>query len=284
VGGDPATQFTKAWEYFLVGDYASASKGFDSVIALLDQAHDSESTPNPLRLKAMYGLAQTWDLGRREEDPNKAASLYHRIIQLSPTSEQAAWSMLALARMQHVVPVGEEPNLPAVRQAYQDVIDHFPNHPAAEEAFIYQQSTLVSAIDPDQAKQALGPLTAFVQSHPTSKFVSPAWGLIAACQKTLGDPQASLVADIHGFETREVDPTNPYVDNANPYWHLATFAEFSAGDFATARKYYGKLIAEYPADQRVFPAQQALERMDKMEKSIADELGAASSRGTAHGS
>jgi len=103
--------------------------------------------------------------------------------------------------------------------------------------------------------------------------------LSAACQSILGDNSASLQADIRSFDTREAGTAsvNTSFDAAPGYWHLATTAEFNVGDFATARKYYRKLIDEYPSDQKVFPAQQALIRMDKVENSVLAELKAAGS-------
>jgi len=154
-GGDPSADITEGWNCFRDGEYPAATTSFDNALAALDRTPDSAAAAS-LRLKALYGLAQTWDLGRREDDPAKAAVLYQRIIDSAPSSDEAAWSMLALARMRQVVPVGQEPDFPAVRKAYQDVIDHFPNHPAADEAFIYQQSTQISGARSPAGQESLG--------------------------------------------------------------------------------------------------------------------------------
>ena len=70
------------------------------------------------------------------------------------------------------------------------------------------------------------------------------------------------------LEARELDPTNPYSDNAALYWEIATIAEFEAGDFAVARKYYKGLVDEYPQDQRRWGARLALERLDAVEAKL----------------
>ena len=44
------------------------------------------------------------------------------------------------------------------------------------------------------------------------------------------------------------------------------------GDFDTARKYYRKLIEEYPTDIRMYGAKQALKRMDEVEGKIRGEM------------
>jgi len=62
------------------------------------------------------------------------------------------------------------------------------------------------------------------------------------------------------------------VDKAWRYWKLATVAEFEAGDFDLARKFYRLLIEEYPQDIRKYASRQALERMDRIESRMRAEL------------
>src|SRR5439155_14334660 len=121
-----------------------------------------------------------------------------------------------------------------------------------EEAFIYLQSTLVASLKADEAKEALAALTGFIAIHAKAKFLSAAWALVAECHRTLGNPDGRLVAEIKALETLEIDPSNPYMDKANQYWRIATVAEFEAGNFSTARKYYSLLIKDYPTDQRKY--------------------------------
>jgi len=132
--GTPAEQLATAWSDYRLGEFSSAQVGFEGVVA----GAKPGSGPH---LQGLYGLATTWNLRRPGEDTGKAATLYRELLRLAPTNDLAAWSQLALARLQHLVPVGEEPDYPAVRKAYQEVIDRFPQHLAGEEAFIYQQST-----------------------------------------------------------------------------------------------------------------------------------------------
>jgi hypothetical protein len=52
------------------------------------------------------------------------------------------------------------------------------------------------------------------------------------------------------------------------YWEIAYISEYEMGDFELARKYFGKLVAEYPRDNRVFIAQKELRRMDRIEHAL----------------
>ena len=91
---------------------------------------------------------------------------------------------------------------------------------------------------------------------------------MAVSYQTLNMPEERLRAEEQSLETTEVDPTNPFTEFAWQYWNLATIAEFEVGDFDTARKYYRKLIEEYPTDIRLYGAKQALKRMDEVEAKI----------------
>jgi len=252
---------TRAWEDFRAGEFGAAVRGFNEAVAAAPAGSAD-------RLQALYGLGMTWNLRGLGPDPVLAEKCFREVVRASPTGDVAAWSLLALARIRHAVPVGTEPDYAAVRAAYQEVVTRFPLHPAGEEAFVYLQSTWVATLDPRDAGQALAALEGFIKDHPGSKFLSAAWSLVAECAATLGRPDDRLKAKIASLEAKELDPTNPYSDNAALYWEIATIAEFEAGDFAVARKYYRGLVDEYPQDQRRWGARLALERLDAVEAGL----------------
>jgi tetratricopeptide (TPR) repeat protein len=247
-----------AWDAYRLGE-------FDRAVRLFQEG----GRTNPA---AGYGLATTWAWRRPKEDRLRAEKLYREVIALAPESEWAIWSWLGLARLLHVVPVGQEPDYPKVRAAYQAVIDRFPRHPAGVEALLQQQATLVATLEPADAAAAYRRLGEFLAEQPESPYRSAAHALRADCLATLGRPVERLAESIRAWETREIDPSNPRgAEMGWTYWRLATLAEFEAGDFATARKFYQKLITEYPRDQRVFPAKQALARMAALEERLRAE-------------
>jgi tetratricopeptide (TPR) repeat protein len=250
-----------AWDYYRGGEYTLAVKAFTKVL-------EGEVKTSPLYQAALFGLATTWNLRRPGEDVPKAVELYNELIQASPKSDLAAWSSLALARLVHLVPVGEEPDYAKVRAAYQDVINRYPDHLAGEEAFLYQQSTFVATLKPEDARTAIPVLLNHIQTHPKSKFTSVLYGLVAQCYYTLNEPQKRYQYDMLSLANREIDPgPNSMVDTGS-YWWTASEAEFEVGDFATARKYYTKFIQDNPTDIRIYSAKQALKRMDKVEADL----------------
>jgi len=262
--GDPQQQIAAGWDAYRRSDFAPAIAFFESAAA---QAPEKSGA----HLQALYGLATTWNLRRPDDDPAKAQAIFQRLIGEAPEHELAAWSLLALARMKHLAPVGEEPDYDAVRQAYRECIARFPDHVAGEEAFIYLQSTFVASLAEDDARTAAAALEQFIATRPHSAFIGPAYALLAQCYATLRQPEKLLAAKIKAVETEERDPLNPIQDKALGYWTVAVIAEFEAGDFDTARKYYRLLIDEYPTDIRVYGAKAALKRMAELEAKIRGE-------------
>ena len=214
---------------------------------------------------ATYGLATVWDLRRPGEDPKKATQLYKEILAAAPDSPMIPWTELALARQMHLVPVGQEPDYAAVNQAYQHILDKFPGHLAAKEAFLYLQSIQLAKLEPKSTRAAVAKLEDFV-AREKKEFLSPAWSLLAVGYTTLGDQEKRLLAEKNSFETTEVDPSDPFIEFAWAYWNLGTIAEFEVGDFDLARKYYNLLLEKYPTDRLGYGCEQALARMDALER------------------
>ncbi|MEI8063858.1 MAG: tetratricopeptide repeat protein [Verrucomicrobiota bacterium] len=230
------------WEQFRQAEFNLAVKTFERGVA--------QTATNPTwQAQELYGLATTWALRRPGEDPVKAVELYRRAIAVAPESDAAAWSLLAIARLQHT---------------YQAVIDKFPAHPAGTEAFLFQQAAILAAPQPATAKTATAALVDFLKTHPQSPYRYAAWKLLAHGYQILGEHEQRLAALLETLRAVETDASAP-IDQAGDYWSIATLAEFDCGNFAVAREYYRKLIAEYPTDQRRFLANRELQHMDEVE-------------------
>lgn len=266
--GPPAPERVRAgWDWYSQDEFSLAVREFDAALAAAPPG-------SQVRLQALYGLATTWALRRPGEDKQRAECLYRQIVESAPTNDLAAWSLLAIARMKALVdPTGDTVPTNAML-AYQEVQDRFPAHPAAEEAFLFQQSARLNRPDAAQARSVLAALERFLAAHPQSPNRSFVHRLVSHCCAILGMPEKRLDSEFQSWRSAENDPANPEEDLSWAYWRIATLAEFETGDFATAREYYRKLIAEYPAEQRVFLAKQELKRMDEVEARIRRDLAA----------
>jgi tetratricopeptide (TPR) repeat protein len=254
----------EAWQSYRLGEYRRALAGFEAVLQTTAETDEDH-------LQALYGLGATWNLRRPGEDPKKAEEYFQRLLRLAPDHEMAAWSLLALARMKHLVPVGQEPDYPAVRQAYQQVIDRFPGHLAAREAFIYRVATQVATLEERELREAVAALEAFVADSKRRndiRFVNPALSLLAVSYTALDEQENRLRVEIQSLSAMEFDPFNPFAEYAWAYWNIGTIAEFEVGDFDTARTYYRRLLEEYPTDQRAYAVKVALQRMDDIENKL----------------
>jgi tetratricopeptide (TPR) repeat protein len=269
ISGTPEDLVRAAWNEYRLGEFARALDRFEAARAAAQPGSD-------LHLHALYGLGTTWNLRRPGQDPARARTFFEDILQRAPRHDLAAWSSLALARMKHLVPVGQDPDYPAVRTAYRGVMDRFPDHLAAKEAFIYLMATHVATLEEKELLYAVEELKRFIRDNRSGEFVGPASSLLAVSYTALGRQEERLAVELAALKTTEQDPTNPFTELAWAYWNIATIAEFEVGDFAAAREYYRRLIAEYPQDQRVYGARQALARMDQVEERLRAEGGPAS--------
>ena len=256
---DPARRMAEGWSWYRNGDFGPAITAFDDVLARAGQ-------DPALRQRALYGLATTWNLRRPDEDPERATAYYRETIAANPSNDLAVWSWLALARIRTAPVAGEDVDVKEQVRAYQEVVDRFPFHPAGEEAFLLQQAARVTAVPATNETRAVSDaLELFLKTHPETPWRSAAWRLIGHCCDLLGLKDRRLAAALEEWKAKEVDPLSPNQDLAFTFWRIATLAEFEVGDFAMAREYYGKLIANYPTEQRVFLAKQELKRMDDLE-------------------
>jgi tetratricopeptide (TPR) repeat protein len=263
-GTDSAALVTAGWTAYRLSEFQNAASAFEAARATAERS-------SPDWTMATYGLATTWDLRRPGENPALATRLYRELLATAPTSSMVPWTELALARQLHLVPVGQEPDYAAVNQAYRHILDTFPGHLAATEAFLYLQSIQLAKLEPQSTRAAIQQLLDFANQNP-AEFAGPAWALLAVGYHTLGDQTRRFEAEQKAFELTEVDPADPFVEFAWAYWNLATLAEFELGDFATARKYYHLLLEKYPTDIRVYGCKQALLRMETLEAQLRAEV------------
>ncbi|MDP6491203.1 MAG: tetratricopeptide repeat protein [Kiritimatiellia bacterium] len=255
------------WNRYRMGEYALAIEAFTAVIDAIPES-------DPRHLAALYGLATTWNLRMPvgDQDKDEARRLYDRIIELAPASDLAGWCLLGKARMIHLVPVGQEPDYDAVREAYAETYRRFPEAHPGHEAFIYMEAARLVQWTPQATRESAAALKQFIAQHPTSDLLGAAYGLLATCHEILEQPRERLDAMVLSATNRVVDPDSPVQENSWLYWQIATVAEFEVGDFETARHYYRQLLDEYPQDIRRYGAEKALRRMDALEAKLRAEL------------
>ena len=262
--GDPVIS---GWEHFRLGEFKEAVASFESVLESRDCNADYLAD-------ATYGLATVWDLRMpmTDQDKDLAESLYREVAEGNPNHRLAPWSMLAIARIKHLVQIGSVPDYDEVRRAYTAVWEKYPDNQAGQEAFVYLQATYIRTMDNVKIDQATAALHKFIEDHPRSGLRYAAWSLLAEAYTIQHKPDELLHAEIETLKAQEIDKTNPFIENSWRYWKIATTAEFETGDFDVARDYYRRLMDEYPQDIRCYGSEEALRRMDRTEQKIRAEL------------
>jgi tetratricopeptide (TPR) repeat protein len=263
-GQSPATpqeHLTRGWDAYRMGEYTAAVHSFDTVLRHPQVTEDQ-------RLHAMYGLGTVWQLRTPDSDPDKAREYFDTVVSTGGDSTWAAWSLLALAQMDRMVSASKTLDVEKVCAAYQRVVDRFPNHPAGEEAFLNRQFLLVTTFDPATIEASIVALNEFVQTHAESNYVSAAYSLLSNCYREQNRPAEQLAMLIRQLDTLRKDTSDPLADSSGLVWTIASIAEFKLGDFATARKYYQKLLDDYPLDSRRYGAKRAMERMSRIEETL----------------
>ena len=139
--GDAAALIGDGWTAYRLSEFQNAALAFEAARAGAEPGSDEWAM-------ATYGLATTWDLRRPGENPKLATELYREILAAAPEGPMAPWTELALARQLHLVPVGQEPDYNAVNKAYRHIMEKFPGHLAAKEAFLYLQSIQLAKLEP----------------------------------------------------------------------------------------------------------------------------------------
>jgi tetratricopeptide (TPR) repeat protein len=260
---NPSALLETGWTQYRMGEYRQAIEAFETV-------RRNAPPTEPHHRMALYGLATTWNLRLPSGDQDKqtARELYARVVELAPEDDLAAWSLLGMARMLHLVPVGQDPDYAAVRQAYATAYAQHPDHYAGQEAFIYNQAVLVQTWEAAEVERAAADLRGFVERHPDSALLSAAYEVLASAYEVLRQPSERLDALVAGLDALIVTPDNPTQENSWRYWRIATLAEFEVGNFEIARRFYNRMLTEYPQDIRRYGAQSALLRMDALEAKL----------------
>ena len=86
--------------------------------------------------------------------------------------------------------------------------------------------------------------------------------LLSKAHVARGEFSEGLAAAIDSVEAKEIDPANPAQNNISEYYRIGMMAQYDVGDFATARKYYGLFLRDYPRDLRAFNVKRMLQHLD----------------------
>jgi len=251
----------RGWENFRLGEFDPAVAAFQAAERIADGKN---------RTGALFGEASCWHYRRDGRDTARADQLYAELLASAGEDALVPWSELARIRIRHFGQIEPPPDYEALVRDYRALYQRHPGHPAGQEAFVNLFAIeLYDAVNARELAQgSILDLKAFLKDHPESPFQSAVCSHLAACYRALGQPKESLQWRIRAFESRESNAANPNAEESGSFWGIARAARYEAGTFAVARRYFQKLISEYPNDQRIFEAKRALREMEQIEEFV----------------
>jgi len=266
--------FVEGWNYYRLTEFNLAQKYFEVSMKL--------ATNETQRIRALSSLADVWNYRSPGQDRDKAAEIYRQVIEQDAAKAWAPWAALALARQTLWKAIDQFPDLAVMEEAYGGIMRDYPGTQAAEEAFLYLQTVRIAQLDDTVLDKAVAELEEWVVANPDSKLLSRAYGMLGHAYHLRREGVKYIAALAKSAEIEKIQGQNenvPQQDQSEAYFKMGTAAQFDAGDFEMARKYYGMLIEETPTDQRVFIAEQHMAEMDKYEASVREELKRAMANG-----
>ena len=277
---NPQDAIRDGWALISISDFDRAEIAFSQA--------ESSSAPNSRdALLARYGLANAYQHRRPAARSADALKLYGEISQEDKGGEIGAWSALAIARINHValyavgreVPPGSPTGtsaLPAsaeldvVRKQYQNVIDMFPGTLAADEAAICTGNLLIEQIEPTHVAAGIKFLREWIALNAKSSYLNNAYRAIAVGCDLLKDYKGQLAALLKASECR-VDTD---ADRSSEFYRIAYVADALAGEPDIARRFYQRLVDNYPTNMRVFLCKRALKRLSAPPSALLIKEGA----------
>jgi len=263
--------FNAGWERYRLGDYPAAIRAFELSVKL--------ATNDAQKVRGDFSLADAWNYRSPGRSAEKAARFYNKVIAEDATGEWAPWAALALVRQKVLVAIEEPPDIKVLEEGYGGVIQNYPGHDAAAEAFLFLQSARLMRGDKENLEKAIEALEAWFPRNMDSVYAGHAQGFLGRGYSRQGQGRKWIDALVTGAELgrkqerKWAEHANlPQSSQAQNYFSIAMVAQLSAGDFELAREYYKKFFEESPTDQRVYLAEKMLERMEAFEEEVRREL------------
>lgn len=276
---DPnATLLRKGWTEFRLREFTRSVRVFEKLAAATrakaaKAAPGTEAKPRtPLWYYrwALFGQACCWNCRQDGRDGARATALLKEITDSAPASDPVAqWAAFDLVRVKHLASASLPLDFADLARSYMELWTKFPNTAPGTQGLL-MGLTLQQYAELRPYQEIADDGQRYIEANPTSPYTPRFYSLVAGCYQRMGQPDKYIALVGKMLETQERDPTNPRFENAGTYWRLAYEAEFVAGDFETARKYYRMIQTEYPRVIFIYGVEQALKRMDEIEAALRE--------------
>jgi tetratricopeptide (TPR) repeat protein len=211
-------------------------------------------------LDATLGLAVCLHHGQPDVpyEKQRAAELYEEILAVEGEPREKPLALLYRARLADEIDYHrDEPDLEQAEALYRRLMESYPKHPLAQEAALHVAQLRIYKTEKADARAAATEFRTWVEAHPGNPLESIQWlALAGAHNSVFNDPAAALEA----CKQAEAAGLPRMMRRDQFLWTTATFAE-RAGDRATARRYFARIIEEEPRSSYGYEAQLRIRKL-----------------------
>jgi TolA-binding protein len=258
---DPAARLLAAgWNELDLVNYPKAQRTFEQVL---------RSIPTPAqKAEAMFALAHLWQYRQPGADLGKAKRLYEDVVGELGEAPAAPLALMALARMADAPEYEKDRNRKRARELYREIIDRYRGHFLAEEAVLRLAMTYLEELGNVQVENVgVKLLRDFLARKPESSLAPVMhWELgnlyfnRREYRQAVREWIAADALDAKAPEGRAMST----VARAGLYFQIAKVNEKHLKDYATAAKWYEKIVTDVRRENRYYVAKVSAERCRKL--------------------
>lgn len=265
---DPVAALLKrGWGELDLVNYPKAQKTFEQVLRGAPAAAQ--------RAEAMFALAHLWQYRQPGADLARAKELYEGVTRDLPETPAAPLALMALARVADAPPYETDRKPAEARQLYRRIIERYADHFIADEAVLRLAMTYLEELGNAEVEDVgVKLLTDFLARKPES-FLAPVmrWELgnlhfnRKEYRRAVREWIAADTLDAKAPEGRAMST----VARAGLYFRIAKVSEKRLKDYATAAKWYEKIVTEVRRENRYYVAKVSAERCRKLAAQAASK-------------
>ena len=265
---DPVVKLLAAgWNELDLVDYRKAQKTFEQALARRPTVAQ--------KAEALFALGHLWQYRQPGGDLGKAKRLYEQVASELADTPAGPLATLALARLADTPPYEKDRLREQARRLYRAIIDRYSDHFVAEEAVLRLAMTYLEELGNAEVEDVGAKLlTDFLARKPES-FLAPVmrWELgnlhfnRTEYRRAVREWIAADTLDAKAPEGRAMST----VARAGLYFRIAKVSEKHLKDYATAAKWYEKIVTDVRRENRYYIAKVSAERCRKLAAQAAAE-------------
>jgi len=187
-----------------------------------------------------------------QSDKDRASELYEGVIKASDGKAIQAMALLLRGRLADQIDYyGDKPDTATARACYERILKDWPSSDLIDQAALYLAELDVLSMQPEQVKQGIASLEAWLAQRPHNKLAVTQWMLVGlGYTYPLNEPTKAVEA----YQKAEALGLPRHIQLDSFCWRVGNLAE-RAGDKALAIRYFTRIISEVKRSGFAYEAQ-----------------------------